>query len=159
MKKVIMVAVKNVNLRELYEVDDSLWLEKTVELLRERKYHQLDLENLIEELEDLGRERKHQMASLLEQIIRHLLLLQYWEVERERNSNHWEAEIVGFRTQIKRKMTTNFYNYLSENFERIYQDARLYVSKKSKLNIFPSQCPYTLEQLLDQDWFPETELK
>jgi len=153
----MMVITGNLDLKELYEVDDSLWLEKTVELLRERKYHQLDLENLIEELEDLGRERKHQMASLLEQIIRHLLLLQYWKVERERASNHWRSEILAFRFQINRKMTKNFYNYLTENFDRIYYEASKYVSVKSQLDNLPQQCPYSLEQLLDEDWFPETD--
>ncbi len=50
-------------------------------------------------------------------------------------------------------MTTNFYNYLSENLDKIYQDARLYVTKKSQIDSFPSLCPYTLDQLLDQNWF------
>jgi len=61
-------------LKQLYDIDDSQWLGETVSLLR---FQQLDLEHLIEELEDLGKEKKNAVASLLEQIIRHLLLLQY----------------------------------------------------------------------------------
>jgi hypothetical protein len=142
------------NLKELYEIDDNLWLEETIKLLKNRDFNLLDLDNLIEELEDLGSEKKHQVRSLLEQIIRHLLLLQYWDSESDRNSNHWQAEVVGFRTQLNYRITTNFRNYLTEELDKIYRNAVKYVSKKSGLNTFPQQCPYTLEQLLDEDWFP-----
>jgi hypothetical protein len=63
------------DLKTLYEIDDSLWLEETVELLKARRFDTLDLENLIEELEDLGSEKKFRVASFLQQIIRHALLL------------------------------------------------------------------------------------
>ncbi|NQZ63110.1 DUF29 family protein, partial [Crocosphaera sp.] len=51
------------NLKELYEVDDYLWIQKTIKLLKEKKFNELDTENLIEELEDLGRERKNKVES------------------------------------------------------------------------------------------------
>jgi hypothetical protein len=143
-----------VNLKELYEIDDNLWLEETIKLLKNKEFNLLDLDNLIEELESLSRRDKLAIRSLLEQIIRHLLLLQYWDSEFDCNSNHWAAEIIGFRTQLRNRMTTNFRNYLTEEFDKIYRDAAKYVSKKSGLNTFPQQCPYTLEQLLDEDWFP-----
>ena len=68
----------NLSLKELYEIDDHLWLEETIKLLKANHLEELDLENLIEELENFGRRDKAKVASLLEQIIRHLLLLQYW---------------------------------------------------------------------------------
>ncbi len=150
-----MTVIEKIYLKELYEIDDNLWLEKTIDLLKENRLNELDLENLIEELESLARRDKLAMASLLQQIIRHLLLLQYWNAEYERNYSHWEAEIVSFRSQINDNMTTNFYNYLRENLPSIYSKALKYVQKKSRLDTFPQQCPYTLEQLLDEDWFPQ----
>lgn len=143
------------NLQELYEIDDYLWIQETVKLLKEKKFNELDLENLIEELDDLGSEKRHRVESLLEQIIRHLLLLEYWESEREWNYRHWRSEVTSFRGQISDRMTTNFYNYLSQNISSIYRKARKYVMEKSGLNIFPIECSYTLDQLLDEDWFPE----
>ncbi|MFM6375306.1 MAG: DUF29 domain-containing protein, partial [Microcystis panniformis] len=74
------------DLKQLYEIDDSQWLEETVSLLRNHQFSQLDLEHLIEELEDLGKEKKNAVASFLEQVIRHLLLLQYWTKEAEYNT-------------------------------------------------------------------------
>ncbi len=142
------------NLKQLYEIDDHLWLLETIDLLKQKKLNELDLENLIEELEALGRSDKNAVESFLEQIIRHLLLLQYWQEEYDRNSSHWEAEIFSFRKQLNRKLTTNLRNYLLEKLDFIYQDAFEYVKKKTKDKVdFPEKCPYTLDQLLDQDYF------
>lgn len=73
------------NLKRLYEIDDSQWLVEMIELLKQRQFEHLDLENLIEELVDLGSEKKNAAVSLLEQVIRHLLLLEYWTIERDNN--------------------------------------------------------------------------
>ena len=148
-----MVLTTTDQLKKLYEIDDYLWIQETVKLLKEKRFEQLDLENLIEELDDWGRERRHKVESLLEQIIRHLLLLEYWSHEYESNYRHWQAEVVSFRTQINRRMTTNFQHYLEENISKIYTQARKYVEAKSGLDTFPQECPYILQQLLDEDWF------
>ncbi len=129
-----MVATTSLNLKELYEIDDYLWIQEIVKLLKEQKFQELDLDNLIEELEDLGSEKRNAVESLLEQIIRHLLLLEYWTDEYERNANHWEAEIVGFRNQINSRMTTNFYNHLRDNLASIHKKALRYAQKKTRLN-------------------------
>jgi len=141
------------NLKNIYEIDEHLWLEETIKLLREKRFNELDLENLIEELESLARRDKSKVASLTEQIIRHFLLLQYWTTEFEDNSNHWKTEVIGFRSQIKRDLTTNLSNYLTENLESIYQDAVRFVKQKTKYSVkFPDTCPYTLEQILEQNY-------
>lgn len=143
------------NLKKLYETDDYQWLVETIELLKQQQFNDLDLENLIEELEDLGNEKKNTVESLLEQIIRHLLLLQYWTEEYERNVYHWQAEIVNFRNQLKRRLTTNLRNHLAEERLNLYRDALKYITIKTKYQVnFPEECPYTLEQLLDEDYLP-----
>jgi uncharacterized NAD(P)/FAD-binding protein YdhS len=142
-------------LKQLYELDDSQWLGETISLLRNHQFQQLDLEHLIEELEDLGKEKKNAVASLLEQVIRHLLLLQYWTKEAEHNTIHWQEEIDNFRTQLRRKMTANLRNYLEEALNSLYQDALGFVKiKPVNTVIFPSQSPYSLEELLDRSWLP-----
>jgi Domain of unknown function DUF29 len=67
-----------VNLKELYEQDYLLWLEEQIKLLSDRQLYQLDYENLIEELETLGRTEKRIVESLMKQLLIHLLLYQYW---------------------------------------------------------------------------------
>ncbi|NCS13496.1 MAG: DUF29 domain-containing protein [Microcystis aeruginosa G13-09] len=141
--------------KQLYDVDDDQWLEQTINLLKNHQFQQLDLDNLIEELEDLGREKKNAVASLLEQIIRHLLLLQYWTTEAEYNAVHWQEEIYNFPTQLRRTITTNLRKYLKDELTSIYQDALGFVKiKTTNLVTFPTECPYSLEQLLDRSWLP-----
>jgi hypothetical protein len=141
------------DLKRLYEIDDFLWLEETIKLLKVKQFERLDLENLIEELEDLGSEKKWRVETLLEQVIRHFLLLQYWEAERTYNQAHWEAEIVSFQTQLKRYLATNLRKYLEQVLPSLYEDALKYCQKKTQGSVsFPSECPYSLESLLDLDW-------
>jgi hypothetical protein len=102
------------DLKILYEIDDSLWLEATIELLKAKRFDALDLENLIEELEDLGNEKRFRVASFLQQIIRHCLLLQFWTSEREYNQAHWESELVNFQDQLNTYLTASLRKYLEQ---------------------------------------------
>lgn len=82
----------NMKLKNLCEIDEHFWLEETIKLLKTNQLSELDLENLIEELESLGRRDKAKVASLLEQVIRHLLLLQYWTEDVQNNSGYWQID-------------------------------------------------------------------
>jgi DNA-directed RNA polymerase subunit L len=150
-----MLMIEVNELKQLYDVDDDQWLEQTINLLKNHQFQQLDLDNLIEELEDLCREKKNAVASLLEQIIRHLLLLQYWTTEAEYNTVHWQEEIYNFRIQLRRKITTNLRKYLEDELTSIYQDVLGFVKIKTTNSVtFPTECPYSLEQLLNRSWLP-----
>ena len=126
--------------------------------MKSNHLEEIDLENLIEELENLGRRDKAKVASLIEQVIRHLLLLQYWQEELQYNSGYWKAEVRSFRNQLKRNLTANLYQYLENELPSIYEDALGYVIDKTegKLDNLPQYCAYTLEQLLDINYLPET---
>jgi hypothetical protein len=142
------------NLKQLYENDENLWLEETIELLKQKQFNQLDLENLIEELINLGKRDLAKAKSLLRQIIIHILLLQYWQVENERNYRHWIGEIKTFRYDLNNYLTTNLINKLQYDLENIYQNAVDSVKVKTDLTIFLEKCPYTLVQLLDDNYLP-----
>ena len=143
------------DLKTLYEIDDSLWLEETIELLKAKNFEALDLENLLEELEDLGNEKKFRVAGFLQQIIRHCLLLQFWISEREYNQAHWRSEIINFKDELNTYLTTNLRNYLEHNLATIYEKALRYLRQKTdnKVN-FPDTCPYSLAELLAPNWLP-----
>jgi hypothetical protein len=141
------------NLKLLYENDESLWLEETIELLKQKQFHQLDVENLIEELINLGKRDLATVKSLLRQIIIHLLLLQFWQVEYERNHRHWIGEVKTFRYDLNNHLTTNLRNKLEDDLENIYHSAVDFVESKTDLTILPEKCPYSLGQLLDDDYF------
>ena len=151
-----MQALTTLKMRDLYELDYLAWYEKTLEQLKNNHSNELDLESLSEVLENLVRDTKRSGESYLRKIIIYLLLIEYWESEKI-NRCHWAAEIVNFRSELETDMTTNFKKHLDLVKENIYQKALKYVIKKTELNktLFPIQCPYSLEQLLDDDWFPQ----
>jgi len=151
-----MQAFTTLKMRDLYELDYLAWYEKTLEQLKNNESNELDLESLSEVLENLVRDTKRSGESYLRQIIIHLLLIEYWESESI-NRRHWAAEIVNFRSELETDMTTNLRKHLELVKENIYQRALRYVIKKTELNKTPFllQCPYSLEQLLDDDWFPQ----
>ncbi|MFN9734744.1 MAG: DUF29 domain-containing protein [Microcystis sp.] len=142
------------SLSSIYEEDYQQWLDKTVLLLKNRQVDSLDYEHLIEELEALGREQKNAVESLVIQIIQHLLFYQYWSSEREDNERHWRVELIGFRTQLELRLTTNLRNHLSNRLDYLYGKARKMAEVKTDLKL-PSASPYTLADILDEDWLPE----
>jgi hypothetical protein len=97
-----MTAQTPLSMAALYEEDFVLWTEKTAEQLKRKDFAALDLANLIEEVESMGRSEKQAITSLLTVLIEHLLKLAYWESERQRNARQWIVEIANFRVQLGR---------------------------------------------------------
>lgn len=143
----------------LYDQDYYLWLKTTINQLRAGQLASVDLDNLIEELESMGRSEKRAIESLLIKLLEHLLKLKCWDEERERNQGHWKAEIRTFRRQIKKalKDSPSLKPYILEIFDECYQEARAEASDRSQLPIdkFPITLIGSLEQILDDNWFPE----
>jgi hypothetical protein len=153
-----MVAELIKNKQDLYDTDYNLWVLETVRKLEKRDLDSLDWDNLIEEVLDLSRRDKRKLESLLMRLIEHLLILRYWESEKERNRGHWQGEIINFRKQIKRilKDSPSLKSYLQDVFEECYQDGRDIASQHSQLafDIFPETPIASLEQILDENWLP-----
>jgi hypothetical protein len=141
-------------IEQLYEEDYTLWLEKTANLLKIGDFSQLDLIHLIEEIEALGSEQRRKVESYLRQLFKHLLLYQYWSLPECRN--HWAMEIENFRAELKRLLRSKtLYNHLVSVQDEVYTEAVRQVKKKSELKTFPESCPYTIEQILDIDFYPQ----
>jgi len=62
-----------------YETDYNQWLKETVKQLQERNFEQVDWDNLIEEIESMGKSDRRALMSLLTRLIEHLLKLAYWQ--------------------------------------------------------------------------------
>ncbi|MEG3436315.1 DUF29 domain-containing protein [Pannus brasiliensis CCIBt3594] len=153
-----MTATSPVESSTLYDRDYLLWLTTTAEQLRRGRFTDLDVENLIEEIESIGKSQKNAIESLLIVLLVHLLKLAYWESERERNLGHWSEEITAFRDQIASLLATSpsLKPYIREIFARCYEKARVRVARSMevKLKSLPSTPIATLEQTLDDNWFP-----
>lgn len=142
----------------LYDTDYQLWLNDTVAQLKARNFNLVDLEHLIEELESLGRSDKRSISSYLLRLCEHLLKLKYWESERERCCRGWILEINNFRAEIELifKDSPSLKPFFREAFLASYQKARKNLLKVIDISadFIPQEPDFTLEQALDEDWFP-----
>ena len=144
--------------QKLYKSDFYLWLQATVEQLHQKDLDNLDLEHLIEELAQLGNEQKRKVKSFLKQLLIHLLLYKYWEAELKYCGKGWEIEIDNFRDELEFLLESKtLYNYFLQEVSNVYTKARRQVIKKTELapDIFPLQCPFSIEQILDSDYLPQ----
>ncbi|MBD2628316.1 DUF29 domain-containing protein [Trichormus variabilis] len=139
----------------LYEQDYYLWLETTIEKLREHKFKAVDIDNLIEELETLGRSEKKALRSYLRLIVMHLLK---WQYQPEKRSKSWQITIRNNRFEVEEALedSPSFKPQLAELLNQCYPRAVMEASEGTGLSatIFPSSCLFTIEQILDQNFLP-----
>jgi hypothetical protein len=144
--------------KTLYDTDFNQWIEDTVKKLQGRDFTAIDLDNLIEEVADLGRNQKHALESLLIKLFEHLLKLTYWESERDYNGKHWKHEIRTFRDGLRRRLkdSPSLKPYLVSVFNDCYQTGRKLAADSTGFpaSTFPLEPIGTPEQILDEDWFP-----
>ena len=136
--------------------DFNLWIQRTAQLLRDRHWHELDVDQLIEEVEDLGKSERRGIASQLTRLLLHLLK---WQYQPQRRSDSWLDSITDARTQIELAIedSPSLQVYPAEQIEDCYQRASRQAAKQTGLAIaqFPEHCPYPPALVLDEDWLPE----
>ncbi|MFZ4664538.1 MAG: DUF29 domain-containing protein, partial [Caldilineaceae bacterium] len=81
----------------LYEKDFVAWTQAQADLLRQAQFNQLDIANLVEEIEDMGKNRQRELSSRLQVLLSHLLK---WQYQPERRSPSWEIPIQLQRAEI-----------------------------------------------------------
>jgi Domain of unknown function DUF29 len=140
----------------LYEQDFPLWAERQAALLRAGRFDALDLENLIEEVEDLSRRERHSVESHVETILEHLLKLTFSPAQRPRRG--WLVTLDRQRARLARQLTTTLRNHLEAELPVLYTALRRPVARQLAKDgvppTLPQSCPYTLEQVLDPEWYP-----
>jgi hypothetical protein len=143
-------------LEDLYDRDYYLWLEKTSSLLKAKNFSQLDLKNLIEEIESLGRSEKNKLISSLRLIYQHLLK---WQYQPSKRSKSWSDTISRERDNINDYIedTPSIKSLLDdlETLTKAYQRGRRDAMKETGITSLPQDCPYSIEQTLDSNFLPE----
>ena len=139
----------------LYDRDYLLWIETTLQRLRDRDYDHVDWVNLLEEIEDMGKSERRSIKSNLTVVLMHLLK---WEFQPQFRTGSWAGSITQHRTRILYALedSPSLKNYLPEVLEAAYSRARKEASEETKLplSIFPVDCPYAIEQVLDDGFWP-----
>jgi hypothetical protein len=138
-----------------YEADFYLWSYEQAELLRQGRFSELDLPNIIEEIESLGRSDKRALTSAYRVLIRHLLK---WQYQPQKRSVSWQVTIRAQRTEIEtlEDESPSLAAKAGEIVSRTYAKARSEAAEETflPLTTFPESCGYLLAQLRDFDWLP-----
>jgi len=142
--------------QSLYERDFCLWLEQQAALLREGRLSELDVANLLEEIESMGRKDRRAIKSNLVVVLSHLLKYQF---QPDQRSGSWRASIVEHRQRLHDDLeeSPSLANHAEAVFAKAYADARTRALAETGLPTrrLPRTSPYTLEQALDLDFLPE----
>ncbi|ASV34305.1 DUF29 family protein [Candidatus Hamiltonella defensa] len=140
----------------LYDDDFYGWSQEQANLLRTKRFNELDTENLLEEIEAMGRSERRELESRLEKLLSHLLK---WQYQPSRRGKSWLLTIKEQRRKFVDCLNENpsLRNKKEERLIIVYQYARLSAEKETNLSesVFPDQCPWTFDQIMDNGFFPE----
>jgi len=144
-----------IDLATLYDRDFYLWIETTSKLLRDGKLHELDIDNLAEEIETMGRSEKRAIASNLEILLTHLLKYKY---QPEKRTNSWLYTIYEHRKRLRKAFqeSPSLRRYFETVFAECYREARNLAAIETGVDRdrFPVSSPFSLEETLDSDYLP-----
>jgi uncharacterized protein DUF29 len=141
---------------ELYEQDFYAWTQEQAALLRKGAVQDLDLANLAEEIESLGKSQHRELGSRLDVLVLHLLK---WGYQPRERSGSWRSTIRTQRRELRRllQQQPSLRPLVPDAVADGYPDARLDAGDETGLPLatFPATCPWTPEQVLDADFWPE----
>ncbi|MGF1568210.1 MAG: DUF29 domain-containing protein [Nodosilinea sp.] len=140
-------------LEHLYDRDFYAWTQQQARLLRGHKLSELDITNLAEEIEAMGRSEKRELASRLEILLMHLLK---WQFQPNLRSRNWQLTIQEQRLRLEQHLSENpsLKALLPDYLEGAYPLATLSAERETGLNGFPEVCPYTVDQIFDSTFLP-----
>lgn len=155
---------------DLYETDFYAWTAEQAEMLRgvardltaaggDAGAIARDFQHLAEEIEDVGKAERNACRSQTRRIIEHLLKLEHSPATRPRRN--WRMSVIDARIELPDHLTPTLRRELEERLPILYAEAVRKVSSAlaerrevARSLPLPSACPYTLDQILDPDWYP-----
>lgn len=140
----------------LHDSDFYAWTKETAQLLKEGRVSEVDIKNIAEELESMGNSDKRALISCLSVLIAHLLK---WKYQKERRGTSWQRTIKVQRLRVKDLLeaSPSLKHEINLKVSFAYLDATVMAEKETGLNIeiFPEECPFTLEQCLNEEFWPD----
>ena len=143
------------NVQGLYETDYLQWIEATVQRIQSQDYGAVDWENLVEEVEDMGRQERQSLESNFIVMVIHLLK---WQFQPAKRSGSWEGSIIEHRRRVNKalKDSPSLNPYLvgceAECYEEAVEPAK--AETGLPLEAFPLDCPYEVADMLKAGFLP-----
>ncbi len=147
-----MIAKMTQTLADLYEVDETAWLDAMAELIAEGRLHDLDYAHFKEFLEDMARRDRREVRNRLMTLMTHVLK---WIYQKKMRTPSWRSTIRNQRRKLENDLLTSgtlrnhAESILAESYAKALEDAVDETGLTAET--FPAECPWTLEQLLAPD--------
>ncbi len=150
---------------QLYEQDFNHWREVTITQIKAKNFQDIDWDNLLIELEDMGKSERRGFVSNLTILMAHLLKLIVQKDATDSMKISWYNSVTEHRFRVQKDLEEipSFKSYLEEAVIKAYKDARKLAIKegqKARFGVtkpspedYPYQCPFSIEQLLDEDFY------
>ena len=144
------------NIHKEYDKDFYAWTVHNAQLLRAGKLVEIDVLNIAEEIESMGKSEKRELTNRLAILLAHLLK---WKFQSARRSNSWKYTIKEQRIQLDDLLeeSPSLKKLLEKRMNHAYEHAVVIAVKETGLDEkkFPKICPFTFKQCLNQKFFPE----
>ena len=139
-----------------YDQDFYAWTMHNAQLLREGRLNEIDRTNIAEELESMGKSQKRALNSRLTVLLAHLLK---WRYQAGARSPSWRNTIAIQRIELQELLEENpsLRAKLPGELPAAYRKALLWAANGTQLDLhtFPTSCPFTAEQVLDENFWPD----
>ncbi|MBY0578618.1 MAG: DUF29 domain-containing protein [Burkholderiales bacterium] len=143
-----------------YETDVVAWANEQARLIRAGRFDLLDLEHIAEEIEDVGKSEKRELASRMAVLLAHLLK---WQYQPERQCKSWSQTINDQRIELDYHLDEN--PSLRTNFDdekwlkMVWAKAASQARQETNLDCFPPSCPWKMTDILMHEWLPQESLE
>jgi hypothetical protein len=141
---------------ELYKTDFYVWTQGEARLLRERRFDDIDLDNLVEEVQSVGSSEKREIRDRLRVLLAQLLK---WKFQPGLRCSGWRTTIWERRYNITEIIqgSPSLRSYVPQTMHLAYIGATLAASQDTghSIGIFPPECPFEANEVLDLAFFPE----
>lgn len=138
-----------------YQSDVVAWAQQQAHWIRTRQFDKLDLANIAEEIEDVGKSEKRELSSRMAVLLAHLLK---WQYQPQLQSKSWQRTIRVQRKSIWTNLedTPSLKTQLSDArwLQATWDDAVALAIKETQLDTFPESCPWTTQDFLEENWLP-----
>jgi hypothetical protein len=139
-----------------YDTDFYAWTQAQAVALRAKEAKTLDWDHLAEEIESLGNEQRHAVRSHLRVLLWHLLK---WAYQPDHRGPSWRTSIVNARAEIADRLEDypSLQPLVPALLASAYGRARRLAAAETELPLatFPQACPWSIEQVLDEEFWPE----